>query len=49
MVSDGQYWEMSAAEFRGNRELKPFRSQTFLIGKDCTDSKTGKNNLEIRN
>ena len=40
---------MSAAEFRRNRELKPFRGQTFLIGKERTDSKTVKNYLEIRN
>ena len=49
MVSDSQHWEMSAAEFWRNREVKPFRGQSFLIGKDRTDTKTVKNNLEIRN
>ena len=49
MVPDRQHGEMSAAEFRRNRELKPFRGQTFLIGKERTDSKTVKNYLEIRN
>ena len=48
MVSDGQNWEMGAGELRRNRELKPFWGQTFLIGKDRTDSETVKNNLEIR-
>ena len=48
MVPDGQDWEMSAAEFWRNWELKPFWSQTFLIGKYRTDTKAVRKNLEIR-